>query len=135
MHMHMPCALPFFHTYAISDVPMPFCPLLSYAHAVSGFQVKSLDSLKKTRLCQEFVSSGACKYGERCTFAHGDHELRASVPMAGGGGEVSPWVVWGRGEVGCYKMISLLVQFRDRSDHLFVQSRWHVVPINFAFYL
>ena len=47
-------------------------------------KVKSIEQMKKTRLCQEFVSSGTCKYGARCTFAHGEVELRPSVSVAGG---------------------------------------------------
>ena len=46
--------------------------------------------MKKTRLCQEFVSTGACKYGVKCTFAHGESELRqvnpAALALVGGGG-------------------------------------------------
>ena len=49
--------------------------------------------MKKTRLCQEFVNTGACKYGVKCTFAHGEVELRAvnpaavaSISMPGGAG-------------------------------------------------
>ncbi|XP_043542427.1 mRNA decay activator protein ZFP36L2-like, partial [Chiloscyllium plagiosum] len=32
--------------------------------------------LYKTELCHRFADSGCCKYGERCQFAHGLHELR-----------------------------------------------------------
>ncbi|NXK72144.1 TISDA protein, partial [Amazona guildingii] len=31
----------------------------------------------KTELCRPFEESGACKYGEKCQFAHGFHELRS----------------------------------------------------------
>eukprot|EP00798_Chlamydomonas_sp_ICE-L_P031723 gene31723-6924_t len=34
-----------------------------------------INLMKKTRLCQEFVQTGACRYNEKCTFAHGQHEL------------------------------------------------------------
>ncbi|EFJ39773.1 CCCH zinc finger protein [Volvox carteri f. nagariensis] len=27
--------------------------------------------MKKTRICEEFVRTGSCKYGDKCTFAHG----------------------------------------------------------------
>uniref|UniRef100_UPI00358F0FEB mRNA decay activator protein ZFP36L2-A-like n=1 Tax=Myxine glutinosa TaxID=7769 RepID=UPI00358F0FEB len=33
----------------------------------------------KTELCRPFQESGACKYGDKCQFAHGLHELRALV--------------------------------------------------------
>ncbi|XP_049640665.1 mRNA decay activator protein ZFP36L2 [Suncus etruscus] len=31
----------------------------------------------KTELCRPFAESGACKYGDKCQFAHGGHELRS----------------------------------------------------------
>ncbi|XP_014663790.1 PREDICTED: protein TIS11-like [Priapulus caudatus] len=37
-------------------------------------RVKS--SRYKTELCRPFEETGACKYGEKCQFAHGAHELR-----------------------------------------------------------
>ena len=30
----------------------------------------------KTELCRSFQESGQCKYGDKCQFAHGQHELR-----------------------------------------------------------
>ncbi|KAJ9528442.1 hypothetical protein QJQ45_020276, partial [Haematococcus lacustris] len=36
----------------------------------------SIQMMKKTRLCEEFMNTGSCKYGDRCTFAHGSNELR-----------------------------------------------------------
>lgn len=31
----------------------------------------------KTELCRPFEESGFCKYGDKCQFAHGEHELRS----------------------------------------------------------
>lgn len=31
----------------------------------------------KTELCRPFEESGTCKYGDKCQFAHGEHELRS----------------------------------------------------------
>ncbi|XP_007537325.1 mRNA decay activator protein ZFP36L2 [Erinaceus europaeus] len=31
----------------------------------------------KTELCRPFEESGVCKYGDKCQFAHGGHELRS----------------------------------------------------------
>ena len=46
--------------------------------------------MRKTRLCQEFMSTGACKYSDKCTFAHGTSELRAADgSSAAAGSEVS----------------------------------------------
>lgn len=33
----------------------------------------------KTELCRPYEESGSCKYGEKCQFAHGGHELRCLV--------------------------------------------------------
>uniref|UniRef100_A0A8C5PA54 mRNA decay activator protein ZFP36 n=1 Tax=Leptobrachium leishanense TaxID=445787 RepID=A0A8C5PA54_9ANUR len=41
----------------------------------SGPQINS--TRYKTELCRPFEESGACKYGEKCQFAHGFHELRS----------------------------------------------------------
>lgn len=30
----------------------------------------------KTELCRPFEEAGECKYGDKCQFAHGAHELR-----------------------------------------------------------
>ncbi len=38
---------------------------------------KEGDPLYKTQLCKNFIS-GKCKYGKRCTFAHGEKGLRKS---------------------------------------------------------
>lgn len=35
-----------------------------------------LSSRYKTELCRPFEEAGECKYGEKCQFAHGYHELR-----------------------------------------------------------
>lgn len=40
-----------------------------------GSQINS--TRYKTELCRPFEENGACKYGEKCQFAHGFHELRS----------------------------------------------------------
>jgi hypothetical protein len=35
----------------------------------------------KTRICRNFQQTGACKYGDRCNFAHGKEELMGSFPV------------------------------------------------------
>lgn len=35
------------------------------------------DTLYKTELCRKFSDNGICKYGNKCSFAHGYSELRA----------------------------------------------------------
>ncbi|XP_058469510.1 mRNA decay activator protein ZFP36L1-like isoform X1 [Solea solea] len=42
---------------------------------VSGSQVNS--NRYKTELCRPFEGNGTCKYGDKCQFAHGMHELRS----------------------------------------------------------
>jgi hypothetical protein len=39
-------------------------------------------SNRKTRLCMKFKQMGTCPYGDKCNFAHGNHELK---PHSGGG--------------------------------------------------
>ena len=36
----------------------------------------SRQSLYKTELCRSFSETGGCRYGHKCQFAHGEHELR-----------------------------------------------------------
>ena len=50
---------------------------MSVASASSGASNSnsSLIIRKKYESCKNFREKGACKYGDRCLFAHGDHEL------------------------------------------------------------
>lgn len=36
----------------------------------------SKQNLYKTELCRSFCETGVCRYGHKCQFAHGEHELR-----------------------------------------------------------
>ncbi|XP_016329315.1 zinc finger protein 36, C3H1 type-like 2 isoform X2 [Sinocyclocheilus anshuiensis] len=56
------------------------------AYSESGQQLQGLQQKPgsqinstryKTELCRPFEENGACKYGEKCQFAHGYHELRS----------------------------------------------------------
>lgn len=38
---------------------------------------KSASQRYKTELCRSFDETGHCKYGEKCQFAHGYHEIRS----------------------------------------------------------
>ncbi|KAL7861957.1 hypothetical protein SRHO_G00133980 [Serrasalmus rhombeus] len=49
--------------------------LLQKCTGPGGSQVNS--SRYKTELCRPFEENGACKYGDKCQFAHGIHELRS----------------------------------------------------------
>jgi hypothetical protein len=37
---------------------------------------KAGDQLYKTIMCKTFAEKGKCRYGKRCTFAHGSEDLR-----------------------------------------------------------
>merc|ERR1719214_170693 len=37
---------------------------------------EGLDDVFKTELCLEYLSCGSCIYGEKCSLAHGEEELR-----------------------------------------------------------
>lgn len=46
-------------------------------HQFSNNFYKSLSHFRyKTELCRPFEEAGECKYGDKCQFAHGMHELR-----------------------------------------------------------
>lgn len=52
----------------------------------------------KTKMCLRW-EAGNCRFGERCNFAHGEHELRRLPPRSGGGAP-SPGRGYGRGGEG-----------------------------------
>jgi Zinc finger C-x8-C-x5-C-x3-H type (and similar) len=37
---------------------------------------------KKYEMCKNFKEKGVCKYGDKCLFAHGEHELSRREPVA-----------------------------------------------------
>jgi len=39
----------------------------------------SRQNLYKTELCRSWIESASCKYGPKCQFAHGQHELRPVI--------------------------------------------------------
>jgi hypothetical protein len=39
----------------------------------------SRQNLYKTELCRSWVESATCKYGSKCQFAHGQHEMRPVI--------------------------------------------------------
>lgn len=45
-------------------------PLGVGAVAAAGGPAKDT-MMQKTKLCQKFMQTGACSYGDKCTFAHG----------------------------------------------------------------
>ncbi|KAJ9584554.1 hypothetical protein L9F63_021112, partial [Diploptera punctata] len=47
--------------------------------AVSAKAANINTSRYKTELCRPYEESGSCKYGDKCQFAHGSHELRNLV--------------------------------------------------------
>ncbi|CAG5114707.1 unnamed protein product [Candidula unifasciata] len=48
----------------------------SWSDNDNGSQRSVNSSRYKTELCRPFEESGSCKYGDKCQFAHGYHELR-----------------------------------------------------------
>uniref|UniRef100_A0AAY4DDZ0 mRNA decay activator protein ZFP36 n=1 Tax=Denticeps clupeoides TaxID=299321 RepID=A0AAY4DDZ0_9TELE len=53
----------------------------AYSEGGDALQQKPASQINSTRykteLCRPFEENGACKYGEKCQFAHGYHELRS----------------------------------------------------------
>ncbi|CAN8022569.1 unnamed protein product [Ixodes persulcatus] len=60
---------------AAAVVP-PTSPGLATAVPPSTAVAAQNSSRYKTELCRPFEESGTCKYGDKCQFAHGGHELR-----------------------------------------------------------
>ena len=55
---------------------VPVAPVVPITPSISsGASNSSLIVRKKYESCKNFREKGACKYGDRCLFAHGDHEL------------------------------------------------------------
>lgn len=44
----------------------------------------------KTRLCNRWLSPEGCRFGDKCNFAHGEHELRALPPRSPDGFQGGP---------------------------------------------
>lgn len=56
----------------------PASPTGSGGSSGSGGSNSQVNSSRyKTELCRPFEESGSCKYGDKCQFAHGIHELRS----------------------------------------------------------
>ncbi|XP_051908177.1 mRNA decay activator protein ZFP36L1b [Hippocampus zosterae] len=53
--------------------------MFNYSQACAGASGQVNSSRYKTELCRPFEENGACKYGDKCQFAHGMHELRSLV--------------------------------------------------------
>ena len=47
------------------------------AAAAGGEHGKTASQRYKTELCRSYHETGLCKYGEKCQFAHGFHEIRS----------------------------------------------------------
>ncbi|UJR26246.1 hypothetical protein I4U23_007586 [Adineta vaga] len=53
----------------------PMTPLT--ANTIADNQNKTTSQRYKTELCRSYHETGICKYGEKCQFAHGYHEIRS----------------------------------------------------------
>ncbi|XP_030631140.1 mRNA decay activator protein ZFP36L2 isoform X2 [Chanos chanos] len=63
-----------FRDRAFSDTGERSQQLQEMLQVKPGSQINS--TRYKTELCRPFEENGSCKYGEKCQFAHGYHELR-----------------------------------------------------------
>ena len=43
----------------------------------STFDMEQYEKTYKTAMCRAFVHKGFCRYGDRCSFAHDEKELRS----------------------------------------------------------
>jgi hypothetical protein len=63
-----------------SESPQLYSPRLSPSPRNFDIEVElSRQNLYKTELCRSWVESAICKYGNKCQFAHGQHELRPVI--------------------------------------------------------
>ncbi|XP_077494223.1 uncharacterized protein LOC144104875 isoform X1 [Amblyomma americanum] len=60
---------------SLGAVPPTASPISAAATPTSPPPAQN-SSRYKTELCRPFEESGTCKYGDKCQFAHGGHELR-----------------------------------------------------------
>ena len=51
----------------------------NYAHSENELREKP--NLSKTKLCEEYATTGTCTKGEICLFAHGELELRSTPDL------------------------------------------------------
>jgi len=47
----------------------------------TGGPASNINLKYKTSKCRHFEQTGNCQLGERCHFAHGDHELRTAADV------------------------------------------------------
>lgn len=67
----------YLHTYR-PGLPVPARPApLPYVYATSAHGSTQMNEKMKTRLCRNFQSPEGCRFGDRCSFAHGKGELRS----------------------------------------------------------
>jgi len=63
-----------------AESPQLYSPRLTSSPRNFDIEVElSRQNLYKTELCRSWVESALCKYGNKCQFAHGQHELRPVI--------------------------------------------------------
>ena len=71
-----------FNPFDFLDTTTPaFYPQTNSQHKPIGQTppptTKTISNLYKTELCRSQIETGACRYGAKCQFAHGEHEIRS----------------------------------------------------------
>ena len=51
--------------------------IISNSSVTADQSSKTTSQRYKTELCRSYHETGLCKYGEKCQFAHGYHEIRS----------------------------------------------------------
>lgn len=49
------------------------------SYDIRDARLLSQNNKVKSSLCKNFTQIGICKYGDKCQFAHGPHELRCNA--------------------------------------------------------
>ena len=64
---------------ALGSAPFSVSSVQKYhPHTTNESPTKNNNQLYKTEICRQWEEKGTCRYGNKCQFAHGEHELRES---------------------------------------------------------
>jgi len=71
-----------FNPFDFLDTTTPaFYPQANHSQKSIGhtppLTTKTVSNLYKTELCRSQIETGVCRYGAKCQFAHGEHEIRS----------------------------------------------------------
>ncbi|CAJ0582021.1 unnamed protein product, partial [Mesorhabditis spiculigera] len=63
-------------TYTVASPGAPGAPIATPLQTANAQAAPKNPKLYKTEMCRTWMEQGRCNYGERCQYAHGEHEKR-----------------------------------------------------------